>query len=472
MSCEGLGTLLESLIKRTEILINEKIRSGSIAKIKRPYYKIEAKNFHFDNDDKVFRWNMKRVILEKEEYVPTGEDLRNIENEITASTSFSSAKEKIISDYHIKANDANNWIRSLVNRAVRTTLRGESTKSADSILLFIQDLNEAPLTVHFTCYLTGIFLELPEVGISASVRIRQLRRDDVEYSYVESPEPVEAFKYVNRIFTPTVLESSLRVKHGNYIHWEESILDTLRLFRVGAIFSIQSMYSWDTIFRSSSPTSISQQAFPILPRYTIKDDEVTGLQSFFNELHPKIYSLYEEKSESPIAIALKRYQDALELMPLNEVNKITTAIMCLEALYLKAREREELTYRLSSRIAKVSSLIGYQALEIKAKISQAYSMRSTFVHGGALPKKDVENASNLLPMILEMCRVSLSLFLLLSPELTKDSLLSLIDDSMISVDSHNKLQKTIGNISSYLNKSQSEYGPIRAIRVTQQVEIV
>jgi len=54
----------------------------------------------------------------------------------------------------------------------------------------------------------------------------------------------------------------------------------------------------------------------------------------------------------PIGIAILRYQDAIS-KPEPVGNKVAYAIMGLEALYLKAEEKQELSRRLAQRVAKV-----------------------------------------------------------------------------------------------------------------------
>jgi len=109
--------------------------------------------------------------------------------------------------------------------------------------------------------------------------------------------------------------------------------------------------------------------------------------------------------------------------------------MGLEGQFLKGGETQELTYRLSLRMAKLFSHLGYDPHKVKETVADAYRIRSLFVHGSHLSyreKRDLDKKygeiRGFLSSLLGYLRVSIIITILIKTE--KEELLDLIDDSL------------------------------------------
>ncbi len=140
-----------------------------------------------------------------------------------------------------------------------------------------------------------------------------------------------------------------------------------------------------------------------------------------------------------------RYQDAL-LKPEAVENKIAYGIMGLEALYLKAKEREELSHRLAQRIAKIFEVLGEQPVKIYNLIKKGYDIRSSFVHGSIL-HGNLQEMKSLLDSTLELLRKSILVFLQVRKEKEKDEFLSLIDNSLLDDQALGRLKALVHSLS-------------------------
>jgi F0F1-type ATP synthase alpha subunit len=117
--------------------------------------------------------------------------------------------------------------------------------------------------------------------------------------------------------------------------------------------------------------------------------------------------------------------------------------MCLEALYLKENERQELDHRLGQRVAKLFNQFNHEPLEVYNKIKRSYEIRSSFVHGSPISKDQQNEASKLAQDILEYARVSIIIQLQLKVVMDKDKFLNLLDNSLLNKQANEKLQSLI-----------------------------
>jgi hypothetical protein len=124
--------------------------------------------------------------------------------------------------------------------------------------------------------------------------------------------------------------------------------------------------------------------------------------------------------------------------------------MGLEALFLKSGEVQELVYRLSLRMSKILSLMGYDPHEVKKIISDAYKVRNIFAHGGHLNYKEkrkiesgYKDVKNFLRTLLEYLRISIIVMMLSNRG--KDELIDLIDDSFVDKKREEMLNNIVSN---------------------------
>lgn len=123
-------------------------------------------------------------------------------------------------------------------------------------------------------------------------------------------------------------------------------------------------------------------------------------------------------------------------------SRITSAITCLEALYLKSKERDALTHRLSQRAALVLGLLEVNPIKAYHTLASAYNIRSTYIHGSEVDKDQHKTLGKLAERTLDYARRSLLIALMTRESIDKDGLITLIDTSLLDTQSYVKL-KTI-----------------------------
>ena len=135
-----------------------------------------------------------------------------------------------------------------------------------------------------------------------------------------------------------------------------------------------------------------------------------------------------------------------------EEQRIANVIIGLEALFLKSEKERNKSNQLSRRIAQLLSLSPTDSRKIRRVINDAYEVRSIFLHGSRLKNSDRhmvllkrynDNPHELLKLILEYIRKSLLIFL--TVEMSKDKIILLLDNSLISTKDDNELKQRLKN---------------------------
>jgi hypothetical protein len=282
-------------------------------------------------------------------------------------------------------------------------------------------------------------METNFVKIQDNILLRKPEPVDLEFeSLYESYYPQDIHNWPSAI-----LELEFRGKYPVQIqHKIESVIATLRLFKLGSIENLRSRLNPNSISRGLGGTLFSNNLISAHYKYGITEADAEDLTIFFNRIEPLIYSEIIDKSADDIgyiSIAYDRFCDAL-LKPVVPENRLTTAIMALEALYLKDTELSELTERLSQRVALALETFGYNTLEVYNFVKRAYGIRSRFVHGSKIEQKEI---GELPEKILDYCRISIIMFLQIHDEQDKDRIINLLNNSLLSDIEKKKLHELI-----------------------------
>ena len=185
-------------------------------------------------------------------------------------------------------------------------------------------------------------------------------------------------------------------------------------------------------------TVFSNRIEGALERYLVTEEDVPKLKKFWQVISNVMPPTFFESDMTKIdylTVAYNRYTDALFQNGVLE-RRIANAVMGLEALFIKSGEVQELVYRLTLRMSKLLSFLGYEPYEVKKIVNDAYKVRNLFAHGGHLSYKEkrkleskYKDVKNLLQQLLEYLRISIIVMILSNRE--KDELIDLIDDSFI-----------------------------------------
>ena len=296
-----------------------------------------------------------------------------------------------------------------------------------------------------TYWLNGLWTKEPAIVVSDDLTLRQPTQADFEVERPLDPSLAGLDSEPRFQFPSAILEMRKRAKGQPELLFElETLMTALRLFRVGSVAQLQSHWSSESLLGFGS-FRMGHGLIPIpADKYAISESELQELRTFLQRIKPLIPQELIKGGETrdDMVTSLQRFNDAM-LKPEIPESRMAFAIMSLEALYLKSGEHAELEHRLSQRIGKMLSILGHEALEVYNRIRQSYEIRSNFVHGEPLKKEDRQYAAENLSKMLEYSRASIVASLQLREQTTKEQLLNLIDNSLLSQSAHAKLTERI-----------------------------
>jgi len=323
-------------------------------------------------------------------------------------------------------------------RVISFYLNGEDYTKPETdkwVDLFISDLENKPITAGADIQLSNVILHPEKIEICNGFTLIKPKKEDFEVDIQN-----DIFRQMSYVDPSAFMRISLQIQTSNEIQFEVfKAVTILRLFKLGSVdFITYTMYS-DSLSRPFGGTF--GNAFPFFAsiKYSINDEDVGNLKKFWTNISLVLpQSLYKIPQTDPnyLTTAYKSYSDSLLKNETTE-HRIAYAIMGLEALFFRSQEREELSYRLKMRIAKLLSLFSENPKAIRRDIKNAYNIRSTFLHGSRLDKDEEQellkyyngNLENLLRSVLDCLRKSLILFIVI--EMSKEQLISLLEDSFI-----------------------------------------
>lgn len=158
--------------------------------------------------------------------------------------------------------------------------------------------------------------------------------------------------------------------------------------------------------------------------HTVSSDQHESLNRFISEFFPILNSLRIEQNHYGTdyrSIAIKHFSDAV--LRNDPLERISAAVVSLEALY--GYEHTELLYRLKQRIVRLISPILSDSNQILSTITEAYKIRSGYLHGNK-PRPPQESFIETLLEIL-----SKSIFVILKIDMDKEPFVRMIDEAMI-----------------------------------------
>ncbi len=284
-------------------------------------------------------------------------------------------------------------------------------------------------------------METDSIKIRDNILLRKPESNDLEFEY-----PYNSFvPHGIHNWPSAILEFKFREKYprsvGNKIN---SVIAALRLFKLGSIESLRTRLNANSIGRIFGGTVFQSNLISAHYNYGLTEGDTETLTKFITSIEPLIYSKIIDKSADEadyISIAHDRFCDAL-LKPVVPENRLATAIMALEALYLKEKELSELTERLSQRVALALEPFGYKTLEVYNLVKKSYDIRSRFVHGSKIEQKEI---GELPEKILDYCRVSIIIFLQLHNEIDKERIINLLGKSLLDGTEKEEFYKIIND---------------------------
>lgn len=295
--------------------------------------------------------------------------------------------------------------------------------------------------------LIGVILHPDEIEVSQGIRIRKSKKEDFE----EDVQHLHTNSWSDGPSPAAFLEISIKGKKSSSEMTElvEKTVTLLRLFRVGSVRWVSIDFAFPELDPSKGIGSGSVKSGNkkrALHNYIIHNEDVKRLEKFWNSVSSIAPdNFYNEDSTSFISIANSHYSESLLEQGIYE-KQIAHAIMGLESLFFKpVGEYQELQYRLAIRISKVLGILSFNPIQVKGAIKDAYSIRSSYAHGGHLSPKERHKIAtkyngdikNLLHLILDFLRISIIVSMTIHQK--KETFIESIDNALIDENANQNL---------------------------------
>lgn len=404
----------------------------------------------------------RRQLVDGFSYTESGVSFRSVTSEILERPTWSAALGQI--SEAVKASSAYGSASAILTTVARTAagdrlLDGltvnvsqivlESTEGSDcqeylknTVAAIIKHVKREPLTYKSVARLMGVSLLCKPLALGLDNTEISLRATTLEDLQTEQPwHELMSYHRIWESLPSAILTVKLNSSGAQFLQEavEESVA-ILRLFRVGGVryisYDMEAEFLPDPMVAGSI---LSGGREVTGESYVVREADLPHLAEFWRQMSrmqpPSISPFSATKAADAIGIAYQRYSDSLLISGTVE-QRISTAMMGLEALFLRGAEKNEIGYRLRTRVAKVWGLLGRDPNTAVRVVSDAYEIRSAFVHGdviSAKARRAIERRHGdfrtVLRALLEQLRVTIVLHIIL--KLNKNEWLDLLDGSLV-----------------------------------------
>jgi len=342
------------------------------------------------------------------------------------------------------------WLEGLIKKIIHEKIGGNFSEDSliDYASLFKSELELAPIEYKYKFYLSGLYLEPEFIHINEKVRLRKVKKSDLEYY----SEPLMHLPK-SRGISSSILKITLSTQDEKYnFEYINKIFNSLRLFQLGSVLSLESETVKKTVIWSSGKSrGFSDIIFFSFKKYTVKESDIDIFTKFINRIVDDLFFDKNNKKYWSLGISIDRYNSALLNKARNE-QRLMISVMGLESLFSLPKERGENAYKLSIRVAKLLGFMNFEVNRARLLVRKAYNYRNMYVHGLFISEKDRNDMNEILPEILNYLRISIIIFLL-NLKIGKYQILNIIDNSLID-----SIQSK--NLKNLIEKSIKEYKEI------------
>jgi hypothetical protein len=412
-----------------------------------PRNKLKLGNFIYNTQTGIMSFNNTSWELEMKATLD-----QTLQNEIIKNIKDKGAyvefRKKIANRRNIPETQVDFWLLTLTGRILSDSVGKESTWVSVYPLLqmFLNDVIDGPMEWRITAYLSGITMNVEAIQLEKDVVLRQPKAFDAEKLLGDSFTFTGNMMYFHTV--SAVLQIETTQKEQPMISPTANVYALiLLLFRTGSVNIVKTFWKGNSLTRALGEMSGGPSLIPFpIEKYTIDKEDEDKLIRFAERIKSKLP--IDQKNgmlitDSYTGISIARYQDAI-LKNEDVINRISYAVMGLEALFLKSVENGELSMRLSQRVSKlINAITGDSIFEIFDAMENAYQIRSNFVHG-SIQGKPTSESKLILSKVLSYLRISIVVFLSIENK-NKDQIINLIDHSILDHKVDNKLLEMLSN---------------------------
>jgi len=340
------------------------------------------------------------------------------------------------------------WLEELIKKIIYEKIKDNLSEDSliDHASLFKSELELAPIEYKYKYYLSGLYLEPEFIHINEKVSLRKVKKSDLEYY----SEPLMHLPKSHGGISSSILKITLSTQdEKNNFEYINNIFNSLRLFQLGSVLSLESETVRKTVIWSSGKSrGFNNDFFFSFKKYTVKESDIDIFTKFINRIVDDLFFDKNNKKYWSLGISIDRYNSALLNKARNE-QRLMISVMGLESLFSLPKERGENAYKLSIRVAKLLEFMNFEVNKVRLLVRKAYNYRNVYVHGLFISEKDRNDMNEILPEILNYLRISIIIFLL-NLKIGKYQILNIIDNSMID-----PIQNK--NLKNLIEKSIKEY---------------
>lgn len=424
--------------------VSEGRQSGEIVEVATTYIKATVTDFSYGDQGNIARGTSFDYVQRPEWH--WRHRLTFAEEAIHASANFKECVPAVASAEATDVVQAQFQLAQFVGTLMSRTDTQSDEDLVNFVAAFIGDLHSVPIIIDASVWLNGLWLSSDSVAAS-EVLLRRPEAKDFEYERsfdlhfatasdpwsLSSPPAIASFQ-VRGTGMPEAQEAV-----GKAAECPSTLSSWLHLqHEVRSEPEVDSPPWRDCRFGRS----------PAAPyKYELGSADEQPLSSFLDRVRPLVPSGLEPDGSTlaPALIGFRRHSDAVVGRgDLQE--RITSGITCLEALFLKDKERSDLSYRLSLRVASLLKLIGFRGLEVEKHVHEAYGIRSNYIHGGTGDPAIMERADHLCRQILDYARIAVLVFLQLGGSMEKDDIVSRLDGGLLEEKRLEKLKASLATL--------------------------
>lgn len=441
---KDVKVLVNEYVKTATSLIQEAIKSKQIAPQKKPVHVWRFKDFEY-TDQGVKSSGQQGSPKIKNDWLGMDFVLQDWLSETPEHQKLLSVLKQIFKEHE-------EFLLGDFSRKITTEILDENeSKVAELESNFIKQIQGGTLKSRAKVEIIGLTLQQKFIKISNQIQIRQVRKEDLEREIESHYELRDMHPYPTAILT---IESEDK-QPADLQKKVEKAITILRLYKAGTIRYLRYHLSSELFGSMFAGTLSTMDIVGPVETATIKENETENLKTFWEHFYPLISSKLDLSSSTPTfsEIAFQRYTEALSKGNTVE-QRISTTIMGLEGILLRDHgELQELSYRLRLRVAKILSFFGFNPFVVKRMVTDTYTIRSKFVHGGILDYQSREKLSEKFgdskkPLLELLNYLRLILLVSISMNISKEEFVDIIDKSFLSEEYNLRLKGIVEPIKS------------------------
>lgn len=414
---------------------------GRLKKDKETYVRSVAESFHYTNRG-IIRVNYNSATISREiwawrEY----QELR--QSVFPKLAEHARCVDTLAERYGVPHDTLAKWLFGLTHDVTKPVNPVDQGFLRERTGWLLNDARRGPITSRTRLWLQGVILDGEEFELGNGIVIRRPQASDLERevhsgrllsgNLFSGPNPSAIVEYTFQALPSDIASEPFFVERKT-----ETLLQILRLYKVGSIESLNLEYVADSYCHHNGTVGSETRDLPQVNAYSysLSQPDVEPLSRFIATLLDRIPS-YMELLDPPrkpniLGIPLPRYTDCLT-REMSVEERIASAVTCFEGLYLTDSDKGDIAYKFAQRLALTLRHFGLDPKAVAKDASRAYGVRSNFVHGVFVKDNKRKETFLLCDRIVNYARISMVLCLQLNHKdaETRDPFLKSLDYAMI-----------------------------------------